>query len=105
MYPSMRKSLKTVSHIVGVGMLCLFFAFHTFAGDTGWLAKKEIERDILLVKAELAQLRKENHLQRHRIALLQSNEIDADMLSEVARSKVGLFSQNDVIITIPVGKL
>ena len=57
MYPSMRKSLKTVSHIVGVGMLCLFFAFHTFAGDTGWLAKKEIERDILLVKAELAQLR------------------------------------------------
>lgn len=105
MFPSMRKSVKMVSHLVGVGMLCLFFAFHTFAGDTGWLAKKEIERDILLVKAELATLRKNNQLQRHRIQLLQSNEVDADMLSEVARAKVGLFGANDVIITIPVGKL
>jgi len=105
MFPSMRKSVKMVSHLVGVGMLCLFFAFHTFAGDTGWLAKKEIERHILLVKAELAALRKNNQLQRHRIQLLQSNEVDADMLAEVARAKVGLFGANDVIITIPVGKL
>ena len=81
------------------------FGFHTFAGDTGWLAKAEIEREILVERSKLAQLKKENLLQRHRIELLKSHQLDADMLSEIARSKLGLFSAKDVIVSIQVEKL
>lgn len=105
MFQSMRKPLGVVSSVVISGLIFIFFGFHTFAGDTGWLAKAEIERDILVERAKLAQLEKQNILQRHRIDLLKSNQIDADMLSEIARSQLGLFSSKDVIISIQVNNL
>jgi cell division protein FtsB len=37
-----------------------------------------------------------------RISLLQTGAVDADMLAETARSDVGLYAENDVIITIPL---
>ncbi len=105
MFQSMRKPLGVASSVVISGLIIVFFGFHTFAGDTGWLAKAEIEREILVERSKLAQLEKENLLQRHRIELLKSHQLDADMLSEIARSKLGLFSAKDVIISIQVEKL
>ncbi|MGB1181082.1 MAG: FtsB family cell division protein [Candidatus Puniceispirillaceae bacterium] len=105
MFQSMRKPLGVASSVVISGLIIVFFGFHTFAGDTGWLAKAEIEREILVERSKLAQLEKENLLQRHRIELLKSHQLDADMLSEIARSKLGLFSAKDVIVSIQVKKL
>ena len=105
MFQSMRKPLGVASSVVISGLIIVFFGFHTFAGDTGWLAKAEIERKILVERSKLAQLEKENLLQRHRIELLKSHQLDADMLSEIARSKLGLFSAKDVIVSIQVKKL
>jgi cell division protein FtsB len=40
-----------------------------------------------------------------RIRLLRAGAIDADMLAETARAELGLYSENDVIITIDMNKL
>ena len=52
-----------------------------------------------------ALLKKQNHFLEHRIKLLRSGAIDADMLAETARANVGMYNKNDVIISIDLTKL
>lgn len=105
MYPTMRRPLAVASAISFLGVVALFFGFHTFAGSIGLLAKNDIMREIMLAREELSGIEKRNSLLRHRIELLRSGKVDPDMLAETARANVGMFSQNDVIVTIPLGKL
>ena len=54
---------------------------------------------------ELELLARNKSFLEQRIALLSRNEVDADILSETARSEVGLYAPNDVIISIDLPKL
>ncbi len=69
------------------------------------MARAELDRKILAAQEELALLNKQNRLMENRVRLLRAGAIDADMLAETARSELGLYSENDVIITIDIEKL
>ena len=62
-------------------------------------------REIQAARESLALLEKQNHFLEHRIRLLRSGAVDADMLAETARANVGMYSENDVIISIDLSKL
>ena len=82
-----------------------FFGFHILAGDRGFLARPELDRKIVLAEERLSLLEKHRAFLSHRIHLLQADSLDADMLAETARAELGLYSPNDVIISIDLSKL
>ena len=105
MYPSLRRPIAYAGSLVLAGTMIVFFGFHTIAGERGLLARADIDREILAARETLALLDKQNHFLEHRIRLLRSGAVDADMLAETARANVGMYGENDVIISIDLSKL
>ena len=101
----LRKGLMVSSVTLSVGFIALFFGFHTIAGERGLLARGELDRQIILAKEELADIQKQNAFLSRRIELMRQGGVDSDILTETARSDLGLYGPNDVIITIDISKL
>ena len=81
------------------------FGFHTVAGDRGILARPQLEHKIIQAQEELSLLKKHHSFLSHRISLMHKDGVDADILAETARSELGLFAPNDVIISIDLSDL
>ena len=101
----MKKPLAFIGSLFLLGTMASFFVFHTIAGDRGILAQPELERKILIAEEQLALLEKHQSHLHQRISLMQSDAIDADMLAETARAELGLYTPNDVIVSIDMSKL
>ena len=54
---------------------------------------------------QLSLLEKHRSFLEHRIALMHKGGIDADILAETARSELGLYAPNDVIVSIDLSDL
>ena len=105
MHQSFHRPLAFAGGLVLTGTLMFFFGFHTIVGERGLMARAHIDREIQAGREALALLNKQNHFLEHRIRLLRSGAFDADMLAETARANVGMYSENDVIISIDLTKL
>lgn len=105
MYQIMRKPLAFAGSFFLLGTMVAFFGFHTIAGERGMMARPELERKILLAEEQLMLLNKHQQFLTQRIALLRNESLDADMLEETARAELGLYSPNDVIISIDLSDL
>ena len=105
MHQSFQRPFAFAGGLVFAGTLMVFFGFHTIVGERGLMVRAEIEREILAARETLALLDKQNHFLEHRIKLLRSGAINADMLAETARANVGMYNKNDVIISIDLTKL
>ena len=105
MHQSFQRPFAFVGGLVLTGTLVVFFGFHTIVGERGLMVRADIDREIQAARETLALLDKQNHFLEHRIKLLRSGAIDADILTETARANVGLYNENDVIISIDLTKL
>ena len=105
MYAARRRFVVMISSSILLSSVVVFFGFHILAGDRGVLARPELDRRIMLAEEKLALLHKHHDFLSHRIHLLQADSLDADMLAETARAELGLYSPNDVIISIDLSKL
>ena len=105
MYRILRKPLAFAGSVFLLGTMVAFFGFHTIAGERGVMARPELERKILLAEERLMLLTKHQQFLSHRIGLLRNDVIDADILAETARAELGLYSPNDVIISIDLSDL
>ena len=105
MHQSFQRTFAFAGGLVLAGTLVVFFGFHTIVVERGLMVRSDIERVIRAARETLALLNKQNHFLEHRIKLLRSGAIDADMLAETARANVGMYNKNDVIISIDLTKL
>ena len=105
MYQSFQRPFAFAGGLVLTGTLVVFFGFHTIVGERGLMVREDIDREIQAASETLALLNKQNHFLEHRIKLMRSGAIDADMLAETARANVGMYNENDVIISIDLTKL
>ena len=105
MHQSLQRSFAFAGGLVLTGTLVVFFGFHTIVGERGLMERGDIDREIQAARETLALLHKQNHFLEHRIKLLRSGAIDADMLAETARANVGMYNKDDVIISIDLTKL
>lgn len=105
MYRMIRKPLAYVGSFVLLGTLVAFFGFHTIAGERGILAQPKLDRRIQLAEEQLMLLDKHQSYLTHRISLMQSETLDSDILEETAQAELGLYSPNDVIISIDLTDL
>ena len=81
-----------------LGTLIAFFGFHSLTGERGLLMRDNLDREIAAAQEHLQLLKKENTQLEFRISLIRSDIVDKDILEEMARSELGLFSDNDILI-------
>ena len=101
----MRKTFAFAGSFFLLGTMIAFFGFHTVAGDRGILARPHLEHKIIQAQEQLSLLKKHHFFLSHRISLMHKGGVDADILAETARSELGLFAPNDVIISIDLSDL
>lgn len=75
-----------------------YFITQANQGDRGLDAKRALKAQIFEQETELKQLRTTRTDWERRISLLQSNEIDRDLLDEFAREELGRVNKSDVVI-------
>jgi cell division protein FtsB len=81
-----RTILNTIALYTIAVLLIGYFGINAYTGDHGLRAKQDLEAQITELTDELAALRAERANWERRVALLQSQSIDADMLDERARA-------------------
>ena len=81
-----------------LGTLIAFFGFHSLTGERGLLMRDNLDREIAAAQEHLQLLKKDNTQLESRISLMRSDIVDKDILEEMARSELGLFADNDILI-------
>ena len=100
-----RKPITFFGSFVLLSAIVSFFGFHIVSGERGLLARPSLELKIVQAEEQLALLNKHHRFLQQRIALLHGGSVDADMLAETARSELGLYGPNDVIVSIDMPDL
>ena len=87
--------------IVAALFICYFLA-HSFQGNRSVLAWMHLHKQVTLAEQTLAETRSMQDVYERRIALLRSEQLDADMLDERARIMAGLVHPDDFIVLDPM---
>ncbi len=77
-----------------------YFAVNAFTGAHGLRAQQDLDKRLTHMQAELKQLKAERIEWQRRVSLLQSNQIDPDMLAERARALLGYADPRDVTLLL-----
>ena len=85
-----------------LGTLIAFFGFHSLTGERGLLMRDNLDREIAAAQEHLQLLKKENTQLESRISLMRNDIVDQDILEEMARSELGLFADNDILILLNI---
>lgn len=100
-----RKRLRSI--LTGLGLYLAaalfigYFGVNAYTGDRGLKAKQDLDAQIAQLRTDLARLKQERAVWERRIALLQSNRLDPDMLDERARALLSYAHPHDVVMRFP----
>jgi cell division protein FtsB len=100
----LRSILNALALYVMAGLLIGYFGVNAYDGAHGLKAKKDIDRETATLSTELAQLQAERSQWERRIALLKSDDIDADMLDERARALLDYVDPHDLVMMVKPDK-
>ncbi len=80
------------------GVASGYFIWTALNGDRGLRTKTEYKTQIAALRGELDALKADHAQWDHRISLMRSEAIDADMLQEQARSTLDYVDPRDLVI-------
>lgn len=83
------------------GLVAAYFVWHGVNGQRGLKASAEYEQRIADLRRELDVLKAERGQWERRIALVNSELIDSDILDNEARTALGRVHRNEVVILLP----
>ncbi len=92
-----RKILPTVLAASVIG----YFGYHALHGERGFLAWRELRRDLVVVQRVEAELAAERTVLDRRTALLRTDNLDPDLLEERARLLLGYGYSGDLVVLRP----
>ena len=75
-----------------------YFAYHAVQGDRGLLAWMTLKRDLVASRAQAAALAEERAWLEKRVALLNDDSLDRDMLEEQAMAMLNYGGPEDYIV-------
>jgi len=78
-----------------------YFVYHTFEGDRGLRAGREIAQQLYGAKQILAATEVERDALAHKVAGLDPAHVDPDLLDQQIRSTLDLVTPNEIIILQP----
>lgn len=79
----------------------IFFGAYALFGANGVLAWGDYSARLQAHNVELAKLQRERDQLAHRVALLNPNHANPDMVDELVRRDLGLARPDEVIIPLP----
>ena len=80
--------------------IAFYFAFHAFQGENSLSALKSLTKQQAELETEAQYIASEREILEMRIALLDTNNIDPDMLEEQVRKKLGFIHEDEVVLFI-----
>jgi cell division protein FtsB len=97
----LRSILTALGLYVMAALLIGYFGVNAFSGNRGLKAKEDIDQQIATLTADLNRLKLERSQWERRVALLQSDKIDPDMLDERARALLDDVEPADLTLMLP----
>jgi cell division protein FtsB len=96
-----RRTILTALGLYAFAALYIgYFAVNAFTGAHGLRAQKDLDKRLAHMQSELKHLKAERIEWQRRVALLQANQIDPDMLAERARAQLGYADPRDVTLLL-----
>jgi cell division protein FtsB len=95
-----RSLLTALCLYLGAALLIGYFGVNAYTGNHGLRAKQDLDRQIAQATTELEGVKAERMVWERRVALLQSDKLDPDMLDERARVLLNLADPNDLTLQL-----
>jgi cell division protein FtsB len=92
-----RKILPTVLAASVIG----YFGYHALHGERGFLAWRELKRDLVAAQTVEAQFAGQRRQLARRTALLRADNLDPDLLDERARVLLGYGRSDELVVLRP----
>lgn len=83
------------------GSVAAYFVWHGVHGQRGLKTGEEYEQKLSQLRMERDILKIQRMQWESRIGLIKGEKIDADILEEEARNRLGRVHKNDVVILLP----
>jgi cell division protein FtsB len=98
-----RKARLLVGPALGIAATG-YFTYHAFEGDRGLRAGREITQQLFQARQALAAVEAERDALQHKVAGLESDHVDPDLLDQQIRSTLDLVAPNEIVILNPGAK-
>ena len=95
-----RRARFLVGPLLGVAFTS-YFVYHTIEGDRGLRAWRDINQQLHAANDQLATVQAEHDALAHKVAGLNPNHVDPDLLDQQIRSTLDLVAPNEVVILQP----
>jgi len=95
-----RRLRRALPSAVFIGMLA-YFLYHAVQGEHGLLALRELNARAEQLQPQAVALAAERRALEARLALLQPDSLDPDMLDEQARRRLGFLHPDEIVILNP----
>ena len=92
-----RRARSITGPILAIGLI-VYFGYHLFAGDRGFIAWIELNKELGAAKSTLADLETQRAAMERRVALLRPDHLDLDLLDERSRAVLNLAAPDEVVI-------
>lgn len=79
----------------------LYFGFHTVHGDRGLLRWWQVRQELAQARMEAADLAGRRADLAERVHLLRPDSLDADMVEELARRRLGMGYPGERVVPLP----
>ena len=83
------------------GAVGSYFIWHVQHGQRGLEAKVAYKEKLRGLQAELDELKGERVRWERRVAMMQTDAVDRDLLEEEARLELGRIQKNELVILLP----
>jgi cell division protein FtsB len=95
-----RRARFLVGPLLGLA-LTSYFVYHTIEGDRGLRAWRDITQQLRVASDQLATVEAERDALAHKVAGLDPNHVDPDLLDQQIRATLDLVSPNEIVILQP----
>lgn len=91
---------EKMSGPIFVALAIFYLAFHVVSGEHGVYALLRNERELEILKAELADVQAKNKAMETRVKHMSDSSLDLDMLDEQSRRLLDDAGPNEVVIPV-----
>lgn len=95
-----RRLRRALPSAVFIGVMA-YFLYHAVQGEHGLLALREIDARAMELQPEAAAVAAQREALEARVALLQPDSLDPDMLDEQARRRLGFVHPDEIVLLAP----
>ena len=95
-----RRARFLVGPLLGAA-LTSYFVYHTIEGDRGARAWRDVTQQLRVANQALATVQGERDALAHKVAGLDPNHVDPDLLDQQIRTNLDLVSPNEIVIMQP----